>query len=240
MGYVLPWGQISFWAATVITKFVRAIPKIGNLILQWVWGGYRVGIYTLKFFFRLHFLIPIILIIIIFIHLRALHFIGSRNKIILFTKRNKIKFHHYYIVKDLINFLILIFVFILLKNLWITNEIENFIKANYIIAPAHIRPEWYFLFTYAILRSIPNKIGGVIIIGLAIIRLIIIRILNKKFSSKNTIFFVCFLIRFFILRWIGGNEANDLITYIGLLFSIIYFSSFRIYILKTYLTNKLI
>lgn len=239
LGYVLPWGQISFWAATVITKFLRAIPMFGTQILIWVWRRFRVSNPTLKFFFSLHFLLPFILLLFIIFHFIRLHFKGSRSKTTTAFFLTKIKFTPFFLYKDFLNFVAL-FLFFLIFRIWLTREGENFIQANFLVTPAHIKPEWYFLFAYAILRSIPHKLRGVIIIILAIVIFIFLVFIFKKHNSKNPVLFTVFFFRFVFLSWVGFNEAVDLFVFFGISFSIIYFSSLMCFLVKFISLNKLL
>lgn len=166
LGYVLPWGQISFWGATVITNILSSIPFIGIKLTNWIWGGFSVNEATLNRFFSLHFLIPFIILFIVFIHLNILHIKGSSNQIGLNSNIDKILFGKSFIFKDLISvFLFLIFYYIIflifLDHHFIIAK-ENFFPADPLNTPIHIKPEWYFIFAYALLRSIPRKIGGIL------------------------------------------------------------------------------
>jgi len=160
IGYVLPWGQMSFWGATVITNLLSAIPYIGNEIVQWVWGGFAVDNATLTRFFALHFLIPFVIAAILLIHLLFLHQTGSNNPLGLNKNTDKIPFHPYFTTKDILGFTIILIAltFLTLKEPYILRDPDNFTPANPLVTPVHIQPEWYFLFAYAILRSIPNKL----------------------------------------------------------------------------------
>lgn len=176
LGYVLPWGQISFWGATVITNLVSAIPYLGNTVVQWIWGGFAVDNATLTRFFTFHFILPFIIIAIVIIHLLFLHQSGSSNPLGLKINIDKISFHPYFSSKDIVGFVILILILVLitLSDPYILGDPDNFIPANPLVTPVHIQPEWYFLFAYAILRSIPNKLGGVVSLILSIIILLIL------------------------------------------------------------------
>lgn len=234
IGYVLPWGQISFWGATVITNLVSAIPYIGDNVVKWLWGGFSVNNATLNRFYSFHFLLPFIILIIVIIHLVFLHDTGSTNPIGLNRNFNKIPFNPYYSIKDLLGFIILIIILIIicLLNPYILSDPENFNKANSIITPIHIQPEWYFLFAYAILRSIPNKLGGVIALLISIIILIIIpfninyKIKGFKFYFLNQITYWIFISLFIILTWIGARPVEDPYILIGQISSILYFIYF--------------
>lgn len=187
LGYILPWGQISFWGATVITNLISAIPYIGNLITYWIWGGFSVDNNTLIRFFSLHFILPFILLIIILVHILLLHEKGSRNPLGLSINIDKIPFHPYFTIKDIIGAVIIIIIFSIIVIIYPYSLIdaENFNIANPIITPPHIQPEWYFLFAYAILRSIPNKLGGVVALIISIVIIISLSFsINKKLSSS--------------------------------------------------------
>jgi len=210
IGYVLPWGQISFWGATVITNLVSAIPYMGNLIVQWLWGGFSVSGATLRRFFILHFLLPFILIALIIIHLLSLHMTGSKSPLGLNANIDKVKFFPYFASKDLLGLIILLF-FLLVTSLIYTydsGDPENFNPANPLNTPIHIQPEWYFLFAYAILRSIPNKLGGVIALVISIVIIIIlpfkkIYVLSIKFNflKKNIFLILCLKFHHSNLDW---------------------------------------
>lgn len=249
IGYVLPWGQMSFWGATVITNFLSAIPYIGNTIVQWAWGGFSVNNATLNRFFSLHYLFPFILAGLVIIHLTLLHEKGSSNPLGINNELDIIPFHHYYTTKDLFGFII-IFIILLFLISFAPNYLgdpENFIKANSLVTPVHIMPEWYFLFAYAILRAIPNKLGGVIALVMSIIILFIlplihtskIRSISMRPLSKIT--FWWFLINFFILTWIGSKPVEEPYIIIGQWSSLYYFLHFIIIIpFIGWLENRLI
>lgn len=234
IGYVLPWGQISFWGATVITNLVSAIPYIGDIIVKWLWGGFSVDNATLNRFYSIHFILPFIILIIVIIHLTFLHETGSRNPLGLNRNYFKIPFNPYYSIKDILGFIILILTLLLicLIDPYLLSDPENFNKANSIITPIHIQPEWYFLFAYAILRSIPNKLGGVIALILSILILIILsfnrnyKIKRFKFYFINQNLFWLFIFLFIILTWIGAKPVEDPFVLIGQISSILYFLYF--------------
>jgi len=174
LGYVLPWGQISYWGATVITNLLSAAPYVGQTLVEWIWGGFSVNNATLTRFFSLHYLFPFIIIALIIIHLVFLHEQKSSNPMGIQISIDKIPFHPYFSNKDITRAVIFIFFLVLLNKLFPYSLIdpENFTPANPLVTPTHIQPEWYFLFAYAILRSIPRKLGGVL--GLLISILIIL------------------------------------------------------------------
>nr|AEO18325.1 cytochrome b [Ricania marginalis] len=188
LGYVLPWGQMSFWGATVITNLISAIPYMGEMIVKWMWGGFAVDNPTLNRFFSFHFILPFITALIVITHLIFLHETGSSNP--LGTKNNidKIPFHPYFTIKDILGMIIVItlFTFIINTNPFITMDPENFTPANPMVTPIHIQPEWYFLFAYAILRSIPNHLGGVVALFLSIVIITTLQFTsNLKFKSSS-------------------------------------------------------
>lgn len=161
IGYVLPWGQISFWGATVITNLLSAIPYLGTDLVQWVWGGFAVDNATLTRFFTFHFIIPFIVAAFVIIHLLFLHQTGSNNPMGINRNLDKIPFHPYFTFKDITGFIVLLILLTILSliNPYLLGDPDNFTPANPLVTPVHIQPEWYFLFAYAILRSIPNKLG---------------------------------------------------------------------------------
>lgn len=248
IGYVLPWGQISFWGATVITNLVSAIPYIGQIIVEWLWGGFSVNNPTLNRFYTFHFLIPFILLILVIIHLIFLHETGSNNPLGINRNFYKINFHNYFSLKDLVGSLIILirFLFIILKSPYIIGDPENFLIANPIITPIHIQPEWYFLFAYTILRSIPNKLRGVIALLMSILILLIIPLLNtSKFQRIhiypiNQIYFWRFILIFYLLTWIGAQPIEQPYINLRQIITIIYFTYFYIDPLIKFFWDKLI
>lgn len=236
LGYVLPWGQISFWGATVITNLVSAIPYLGNTIVQWLWGGFAVDNATLTRFFTLHFLLPFIIAALVIIHLLFLHQTGRNNPLGINSNIDKIPFHPYYSYKDIIGFIIIsiLLTLLVLINPYLLGDPDNFTPANPLVTPVHIQPEWYFLFAYAILRSIPNKLGGVIALVISIAILFIIPITNKKkiqrtqFYPINKILFWRFLIIVILLTWIGARPVEDPYITTGQILTITYFSYYLI------------
>jgi ubiquinol-cytochrome c reductase cytochrome b subunit len=232
LGYVLPWGQISFWGATVITNLFSAIPYIGQDLVEWMWGGFAVANATLVRFFSLHFLLPFVISGITIIHILFLHETGSNNPLGLNSDREKIPFHSYYRFKDLVGFLILSFLLCAfsLFDPYILGDPENFIPANPLVTPVHIQPEWYFLFAYAILRSIPNKLGGVLALVASVVILFVIplsfvsKARSITFYPLNQILFWALLGILLILTWIGACPVEPPYEIIGRIFTVLYFS----------------
>nr|YP_010287531.1 cytochrome b [Dusungwua basinigra]UKT61862.1 cytochrome b [Dusungwua basinigra] len=236
MGYVLPWGQMSFWGATVITNLLSAIPYLGTMLVNWIWGGFAVDNATLTRFYTFHFLLPFIVLMMTMIHLLFLHVTGSNNPLGINSNLDKIPFHPFFVYKDLIGFIIMLFLLVMLTltNPYLLGDPDNFIPANPLVTPVHIQPEWYFLFAYAILRSIPNKLGGVIALILSILILIILPFtFNKKiqgiqFYPINQIMFWSLVVIIFLLTWIGARPVEDPYIITGQLLTVFYFSYFII------------
>ena len=249
IGYVLPWGQMSFWGATVITNFLSAIPYIGNDIVQWVWGGFSVSNATLNRFFSLHYLFPFLLVGLGIVHVVLLHERGSNSPLGINPNSDKVPFHVYYTTKDIYGFT-LITILIIVLSFYIPNLLgdpENFIKANPLVTPVHIMPEWYFLFAYAILRAIPNKLGGVVALVASILVLTILPMIHTSklkglnFRPLGKIAYWIFMSNFILLTWIGSKPVEEPFIFIGQISSIIYFSYFLILIpFLGYIENKFI
>nr|AEL97209.1 cytochrome b [Styracura schmardae] len=236
VGYVLPWGQMSFWGATVITNLLSALPYIGDMLVQWIWGGFSVDNATLTRFFTFHFLFPFVIVALTMIHLLFLHEAGSNNPTGLISNTDKIQFHPYYSYKDLLGFFFLLLLLILLALFTpnLLSDTENFIPANPLVTPPHIKPEWYFLFAYAILRSIPNKLGGVLALVFSILILLLVPILHTSkqrsliFRPVTQLLFWLLVANTFILTWIGGQPVEQPFITIGQIASITYFSFFLV------------
>lgn len=234
LGYVLPWGQISFWGATVITNLLTAIPYFGTDITIWIWGGFSINNATLNRFFSFHFILPFILIILIILHLLFLHETGSRNPLGLNSDTFKIPFHPYFSLKDLLSLIIILIVFYLIIFLYpyFLGEPDNFIPTDPLRTPYHIQPEWYFLFAYAILRSVPNKLGGVIALFSSLLILYILpftakpKIRSAIFYPLNQIMFWIFINSFFILTLLGRVPIEQPFINLRQLLSIYYFLYF--------------
>jgi len=237
LGYVLPWGQMSLWGATVITNFFSVLPFIGFDAVSWLWGGYSVNYATLNRFFSLHFFLPFVLIVFVFMHLISLHAVGHGNPlgISLFTLGGdfieSVSFFPYFIIKDLVGiilmFIILVWVILFYPNL--LSHPDNYIEANALATPAHIVPEWYFLPFYAILRSISNKFVGVIVMLLSIITLYFfplmfrVAIISSTFRPLYKRCFWFFVVNACLLGWVGGNPVEFPFYEIGRCTTILYF-----------------
>nr|YP_008378916.1 cytochrome b [Cebuella pygmaea]AGM47410.1 cytochrome b [Cebuella pygmaea]UOG84948.1 cytochrome b [Cebuella pygmaea] len=231
MGYVLPWGQMSFWGATVITNLLSAIPYIGSDLVQWIWGGFSVDKATLTRFFTFHFILPFIIAALATIHLLFLHETGSSNPSGITSEPDKIPFHPYYTTKDILGltFLLLMLTSLTLFTPDLLTDPDNYTLANPLNTPPHIKPEWYFLFAYAILRSIPNKLGGVLALAMSILILMFVPMthLSKQqsmaFRPITQVMFWTLVADLFTLTWIGGQPVEHPFIAIGQTASIMYF-----------------
>ena len=231
LGYVLPWGQMSFWGATVITNLFSALPYVGEELVKWIWGGFAVGNPTLTRFFSLHFLIPFVVAALRAIHLLFLHQTGRGNPLGVNRNFDKLRFHPYFSFKDLFGFFVIILglAYIRLIFPWLLGDPENFIPANPLVTPVHIQPEWYFLIAYAILRSIPNKLGGVLALALSIAILLICPFLAKprfrglRFYPLRKFLFWVHINVVVLLTWIGARPVEDPYILVGQRLSVIYF-----------------
>ena len=234
MGYVLPWGQMSFWGATVITSLVSAVPVVGQIITEWLWGGFNVDNATLNRFFSLHFLLPFVLAGLTIVHLALLHKVGSNNPLGTDSYVDKISFYPYFVVKDIFAFFIFLFFFCIFI-FYLPNFLghpDNYIPANPVVTPVHIVPEWYFLPYYAILRSIPDKLYGVLAMGGSLIVLFLIPFINTSeirstdFRPIFKFFYWLLVIDFAILGWIGQKPVTDTFIIMGQFGTTFYFVFF--------------
>nr|WKW89307.1 Cytochrome b [Scirtothrips hansoni] len=235
LGYVLPWGQMSFWGATVITNLLSAIPYLGTDLVYWIWGGFSVDNATLNRFFIFHFIMPFVVLVMVVMHLFFLHLTGSNNPLGISSKTFKVPFKPYFVSKDLLGFIIMFIMLIFVISFfpYYLGDPDNFMIANPMVTPLHIKPEWYFLFAYAILRSIPNKLGGVIALVMSITILFFLPFLSTKKENQGSQFkifkqlvFWMFISSFFLLTWIGARPVEDPFIIVGQILTLVYFLLF--------------
>ena len=240
LGYVLPIGQISLWGRAVITGLLSAIPVFGERLVHWVWRGSSVNGETLNRFFRVHYILPFIIRFITILHLHFLHSTGSSNPLGFERRLEKIRFNNYFIWKDIVGFMVffVFFFYMVFYQRYVLLDAQNFIKANRMVTPVHIQPEWYFLFAYAILRSIPRKSGGVLALALSVLiyyslvlsSLINLKIKGARFNPLGQILFIWFIVIFFILTFLGACPAEGIYLKLGILYTKNYFVWFFMYL----------
>nr|AEV56620.1 cytochrome b [Kokeshia sp. NKU02] len=247
LGYVLPWGQMSFWGVTVITNLLSAIPYIGNTIVNWLWGGFSINNATLTRFFTLHFIMPFIMTAAVMMHLMFLHQKGSKNPLGTNSDFDKVPFHPYFTMKDYMGVMITMLMFMLLNFMepLLLMDPENFTPANPMVTPPHIQPEWYFLFAYTILRSIPNKLGGVTMMAMSITMIMMIPMIfyNKmttmKFYPVSKMMNWMFINTFILLSWIGTQPAEEPYIFTGQAMMISYFMFFPMNMMMMNMWDKM-
>nr|YP_009498349.1 cytochrome b [Biomphalaria pfeifferi]AWK49460.1 cytochrome b [Biomphalaria pfeifferi] len=248
LGYVLPWGQMSFWGATVITNLMSAIPYFGPSLVEWIWGSFSVGQPTLTRFFSLHFILPFLIVVLSAVHLIFLHEKGSSNPLGDLNHSGKIPFNPYFTWKDFVGF-ILVFFFVCFIVFFFPNVLgdpENFSMANFKVTPTHIQPEWYFLFAYAILRSIPSKLGGVIALAMSIFILYFLPVGMFKYSFSGSFCFVFQLIywilisMFILLTWLGACPIEEPYMTLAVPCTFLYFFLFVLLIIIPIFWKKIV
>nr|BBN79999.1 cytochrome b [Grandidierella rubroantennata] len=235
MGYVLPINQMSFWGASVITNLFSEVPYIGTDLVKFIWGGPSVDNPTIVRFFTFHFMVPFMIAALVIIHIVYLHTTGSSNNLGIISKYSKLIFHPFFSMKDLLGvfFILFMFMFLCLHHPLSLGDDENFVMADPTTTPRHIQPEWYFLFAYAILRSIPNKLGGVIALALSVMILYTLPISSKSFKMKSLnmlpyskILFWTFASVVVLLSWIGMCPVEPPYILTGQILTIMYFLYF--------------
>ena len=248
LGYVLPWGQMSYWAATVITNLLSAIPVVGKALVEWVWGGFAVSNATLVRFYTLHFLLPFVVRALVVLHIFFLHTHGSSNPLGVPSSSNKVPFHYYFSAKDLYVYFLFfsVFTYVTLVHGYDLMDAVNWIPANPLVTPTHIQPEWYFLFAYAILRSIPNKLGGVVALLMAVLGLFLFssfssNLIFRGFSSSplSRLVFWSFITSFLLLTWLGRCPAATPFNEVALLMTVIYFTLITIISMWSHVNRSL-
>nr|YP_002929379.1 cytochrome b [Meretrix petechialis]ABV53326.1 cytochrome b [Meretrix petechialis] len=247
-GYVLPWGQMSFWGATVITNLWSAIPYVGPSLVEWLWGGFCVGDATLKRFFVFHFLAPFILMVLVGVHILFLHDTGSGNPLGIDSDAEAVPFHSYYVLKDLVGIVIMVgaLCIVVFCEPDLFSDPTNFTPADPMKTPLHIQPEWYFLFAYTILRSIPNKLGGAMALAGSVLILYILPLYPKSLwrgSQYNPVahfVFWAFVSNFIVLTYIGMCPVEPPFEFVGMVASVLYFLFYIIYPLTWFFWENMI
>jgi len=233
IGYVLPWGQMSFWGATVITNLLSAIPYIGDALVKWIWGGFSVNNATLNRFFSFHFILPLASIILVLTHIILLHSSGSSSPLRRNINIDKIPFHSYFTIKDIFIVMVIFWAYIFINFIYpySLGDPENFMEANPMVTPVHIQPEWYLLFAYAILRSIPSKLGGVIALLISLLAFSLLSLSRKKllmasYSLRYQFLFWRFLVSSILLTWLGACSIEYPYIVLRQIIRVVYFLFF--------------
>lgn len=220
IGYVLPWGQMSLWGATVITNLVRVIPYVGSRLVLWVWGRFRVSQPLLKLIFRLHYILPLVILLVIMLHLVRLHQTGRSRRIKIHLTSTSQRFYPIYLIKDSLNLVVIIILLLWVCFApWSLGDPDNWIPANPIVRPVHIKPEWYFLWLYCMLRAIPNKIGGVVALVMGLVRIVVLGCANRydtvKINLYHNVLCCSALVVFLLLTWLGGCPVESPLLEMG-------------------------
>ena len=243
LGYVIVWAQMRFWACNVITNLIRVIPIIGRNLIIWVWAGYRVNNATLGVFFVLHFLLPFVILGLVVVHVLFLHQTGSTSTLLTHRRVDKLPFNPYFTVKDSYNVFYWVgFIRLTLLFPWILGDSEIFIEANPTSSPVHIVPEWYFLYVYAILRRIPNKVLGVIAL---VLRFVVFYLIPMSYHYRNSLdtlyinLFWWFIGRCVVLTWIGRQRVELPFTLVGVVFTCLFFVIMFIMFMRVKLSQLL-
>nr|UTN43014.1 cytochrome b [Alcedoecus sp.] len=227
LGYVLPWGQMSYWGATVITNLLSSVPYLGESLVVWIWGGFSISEPTLYRFFSLHFLTPLIIVGVVMSHLIFLHESGSSNPLGVSPNSDKIWFHPYFSMKDFMGFVVFLIVFMVIVAVCpdLFMDPDNYTPANPMSTPIHIQPEWYFLFAYAILRSVPSKLGGVVALVMSIFMFIFLPLnpVKSRFSTFKKLNCLVFFLNFSILSWLGSMPVEEPFSLFSKILSFGYF-----------------
>nr|QHO63850.1 cytochrome b [Geukensia demissa] len=248
LGYVLPWGQMSYWGAVVITSMLTVIPYLGQDIVEWIWGGYVVNSLTLTRFYSIHFILPFLMLLLVGLHLFHLHNKGSNNPLGINSDSMCIPFHPFFTVKDIFGFVCMLWVlmFFVCVNPEMLGNVTNYIPADSMKTPIHIQPEWYFLFAYTILRSIPHKVGGILCMALSVLVLLVVPWVHSgKFRSLSFYpvhqMMFWFLVGLFVgLTLVGMRPVREPMYSIGQVFTFFYFGLIMLNPLSLIFWDKLI